>query len=138
MPAGAAECLAPFAVPDTWGESDPTEDTNGDKVWDTGEKWTYGDDAGDYYTQFSGADPPILTETGYGSSYRNGNGTGIVNDFGLPMILKVQDPNNTPVSGFFYPFCIGTYTGANDYRNAIQKLRQPGGAAQRAGPPGDG
>ena len=46
---GRAECLLPFAVPDIWAESDPTEDVNGDKVWNTGENWTFGDDVGDGY-----------------------------------------------------------------------------------------
>ena len=37
------------------------------------------------------------------------------------MILKMQDPNNTPgLPGFFFPFRIGTNSGANDYRNAIE------------------
>jgi hypothetical protein len=118
--AGAADCLAPFAVPDIWGEADTLSDVDGDRVWDTGETWVFDPSTGDTYVPFSGVYPPAATETGYGSAYRDGNGSGIVYDYGLPMILKVQDPLNAPVSGFFYPFRIGTNSGASDYRNAIE------------------
>jgi hypothetical protein len=122
--AGTANCLAPFAVPDIWGE--PTiggDDSDSDGIWDYNEGWTYGDDPGEMYNAFgSGVGP----ETGYGSSYRNGMPginpiIGTYNDdYGRPMILKVQDPQAAPTSGFFYPFRIGTNTGASDYRNAIE------------------
>jgi hypothetical protein len=123
MPAGAADCLAPFAVPDAWGEADPTEDVDADRVWDTGEQWTYGDDALDSYLVYTSNSPSGPVETGYGSAYRNtpwGGGSGIVDDYGRPMFLKMQDPANAPVSGFFYPFRIGTNSGASDYRFSIE------------------
>jgi hypothetical protein len=120
VPAGAADCLAPFAVPDIWAEADTLQDLDGDRVWDTGESWVFDPVTGDWYQPFVNNSPSGPAETGYGSAYRNGNGSGIVDDFGLPMTLKVQDPNNAPVSGFFYPFRIGTNTGAADYRNAIE------------------
>jgi hypothetical protein len=118
MPAGAAQCLAPFAVPDIWHDQD--DDLNGNKAWDQNEQWVYGDDPLDRYARFNHNPAAIPAETGYGSAYRDLNGSGITGDFGLPMRLKVQDPTNAPTSGFFYPFRIGTSTGANDYRNAIQ------------------
>lgn len=118
MPAGAAQCLAPFAVPDIWHDQD--DDTDGNRLWDGTEQWVYGDDPGDFYNRYNQNPAAIPPETGYGSAYRDGNGMGITADFGLPMRLKVQDPTNAPTSGFFYPFRIGTNTGANDYRNAIQ------------------
>jgi hypothetical protein len=118
MPAGAAQCLAPFAVPDIWHDAD--DDTISNRAWDDVEQWVYGDDPGDRYSRFDHNPAAIPAETGYGSGYRNGNGMGITDDFGLPMRLKVQDPATSPTSGFFYPFRIGTNTGANDYRDAIQ------------------
>ncbi|MGH7500906.1 MAG: pilus assembly protein TadG-related protein [Longimicrobiales bacterium] len=118
MPAGAAQCLAPFAIPDLWHDVD--DDTIANNAWDDAEQWVYGDDPGEYYKRYDGDPAAIPPETGYGSTYRNGNGMGITDDYGLPMRLKVQDPSTSPTSGFFYPFRIGTNTGANDYRDAIQ------------------
>lgn len=118
VPAGMAQCVAPWAVPDIWG--DGGDDTDGDRVWDPGEQWVFGDDTGDYYQPFNNNPLSVPAETGYGSAYRNANGSGITDDFGLPLVLKVQDPNNAPVSGFFYPFRIGTNQGASDYSNAIE------------------
>jgi hypothetical protein len=118
MPASAAKCVAPWAVPDIW--HDAGDDTDGDRVWDTGEQWNFGDDLGDYYQMYNNNPLANPAETGYGSAWRNGNGSGITNDFGMPMVLKVQDPNNAPTSGFFYPFRIGSNSGAQDYRDAIE------------------
>ncbi len=118
MPAGAAQCLAPFAIPDLWHDVD--DDTIANYAWDDAEQWVYGDDPGEYYKRYDGDPAAIPPETGYGSTYRNGNGMGITDDYGLSMRLKVQDPSTSPTSGFFYPFRIGTNTGANDYRDAIQ------------------
>jgi Putative Flp pilus-assembly TadE/G-like len=118
--AGTATCIAPFAVPDIWGEPLATnggDDANNNGLWDYNEAWTYGDDAGEVY---HGYGTGVIPETGYGSTYRNRLTPGIVNDLGRTLILKVQDPQTAPVSGFFYPFRIGSNTGANDYRNAIE------------------
>ncbi len=117
MPASAAQCVAPFAVPDLW--NDANEDLNGNRNWDMGEAWNYGNNPGDYYQRYNGPGVTIPPATGYGSGYRNGNGMGITDDYGLPLRLKVQDPRNAPVSGFFYPWRIGNNTGANDFRDSI-------------------
>ena len=117
MPAGAAQCLAPFAVPDAW--HDENGDADGDNYYDPNETWVYGDDPNDYYQRYQNNPASIPRETGYGSDYRDGNGMNITADFGMPMILKVQDPNNAPQSGFFYPFRIGSNQGAAPYRAAI-------------------
>jgi hypothetical protein len=125
-PAGSATCVLPFAVPDIWHETPAInggDDTDGNRIWDTGEQWAFGDDIGDSYVAYTSGGP---TETGYGSAWRNNLpiGTNIVNDYGRPMVLKVQDPTNSPVSGFFYPFRhVGTQ-GANDYRDAIEGCNQ--------------
>jgi len=118
-PAGTATCIAPFAVPDIWAETPGTsggDDTNGDHVWDLGEQWTFGDDAGDFYNAYHGG---ALPETGYGSSYRDNTPAGVMQDYGRPMVLKVQDPSNAPVSGFFYPFRYPGQQGANVYEDGI-------------------
>jgi hypothetical protein len=117
MPAGAAQCVAPFAVPDAWNDAD--DDTNNNKVWDGTEQWAYGDDPNDYYKPFNSNPAALPAETGYGSGFRNGQVSGITDDYGLPMRLKFQDPAQAPTSGFFYPFRIGSNTGANLYRSAI-------------------
>jgi Flp pilus assembly protein TadG len=37
--AGTAQCVKPFAVPDAWEET--TEDENGNRIWDEGERWQF-------------------------------------------------------------------------------------------------
>ena len=126
-PAGGADCVLPFAVPDMWAETSGInggDDTDGNRIWDNGEIWTFGDDTGEFYGQFQSGSPG---ETGYGSPYRNGQ-TGsapitlpVNGDYGRQMILKVQDPSNAPTSGFFYPFQVDPTQGggANAYRQSI-------------------
>jgi len=117
--ADKAQCVAPFAVPDMW--HDANSDADGDRFWDTGEQWAFGDDAGDFYVRYNNNPSSIPPETGLGSAYRNGNGNGYTDDYGMQVILKVQDPSNAPVSGFFYPFQIpaASTPGANYYRASI-------------------
>lgn len=117
MPAGAAQCVLPFAAPDMWYEAG--QDTDGDRVMDPNEAWEYGNDPGEYYQQFNNNPTAIPPETGYGSAWRNGNGSGIVNDYGTPMVLKIQNPQQGVYPGWYFPFQIGSSQGANDYRNSI-------------------
>jgi hypothetical protein len=117
--AGSATCIAPFAVPDMWGETAGTnggDDLDDDNIWDLGEQWVFGDDAGDIYSPYQSGNLP---ETGYGSPYRNNMPPGILGDYGRAMTLKLQDPANSPVSGFFYPFRYPGQTGASVYRDGI-------------------
>jgi len=121
--AGSAECVLPFAVPDMWAETPGAnggDDTDGNRIWDSGEIWSFGDDAADNYSPFASG---VVPETGYGSTWRNGYpvGSNVVNDYGRPMILKVQDPTAAPTSGFFYPFQVDPTAGggANAYRASI-------------------
>jgi hypothetical protein len=127
---GSAKCLKPFAVPDMW--QDANGDTNGDRVWDNNETWTYGDDPGDYYAPYSGPGG-LPTETGYGSSFRNGF-TPYTGDYGREIKIKVTDPNDisAPEPGIFLPWqipddssqgaCSGFGSGgggASEYRQNI-------------------
>lgn len=116
-PANGATCVAPWAVPDAW--ADTGDDTNGNREWDVGEDWEFGDDPGDYYERFNNNPLAVPAETGYGSDYRNGNGSGVTNDFGRQITLKVDNPQSTLAAGFFNPIRIGTNSGAADYRRAI-------------------
>jgi len=101
--AGAARCLKPFAVPDLW--NDANGDTNGNRVWDGNEQWTYGDSPGDSYTPFSGPGGSP-TETGYGSSWRDGFAPPSVGDYGRQIKIKVTDPQDVqaPSPGIFLPW----------------------------------
>jgi hypothetical protein len=88
-------------------------------MWDGLEHWEFDTGAGDQYRRYQNNPAATPAETGYGSAYRNGNGMGINYDYGLPMRVKFQDPGQAPIEGFFYPFRIGSNTGANTYRSAI-------------------
>ena len=63
--AGAAQCLKPFAIPDMWEET--SDDTNGNRIWDEGERWSFDPGNGDRYAPFSGTSSN-WDETGYGRS----------------------------------------------------------------------
>lgn len=104
--AGNARCLKPFAVPDMW--NDANGDTNGDRVWDNGESWTFGDDPGDFYSPYSGPGGSP-TETGYGSDFRNGYSP-YTGDFGRQIKIKVTNPQDVsaPSPGIFLPWRIPT------------------------------
>jgi len=130
--AGAARCLKPMAVPDIW--YDANGDANGNRIRDGNEVWTYGDDPGDYYEPYSGPGGSP-TETGYGSSWRNGYAPPAMGDYGRQIKIKVTDPNDieSPSPGIFLPWrlppdgseasCGGgggtTDAGAATYRNNI-------------------
>ncbi len=104
-PAGAATCLMPFTIPDAW------DDLDDDQSYDPGE----------YYE---------MSETGYGSDYRNGvpafngidpDGTTYVNDLGRPVTLKEGTPQDAIVSSWYFPWDVpamdgGPSTGAARYR----------------------
>jgi hypothetical protein len=87
---GTARCLKPFALPDMW--DDPAADVNGNRIWDEGEDWGYGDDGTDRYERFQPGDNDA---TGLGGGWRNGNGQNITDDYGRQTVLKYQG-NLTP------------------------------------------
>jgi hypothetical protein len=114
-PASAATCVLPWALPDMWEDAD--DDANGNNLWDPGETWDYGSDPSDSYVAF-GSGSVIPPETGYGSGYRNASG--VNNDYGRLLELKVQDdPSSPPTSSFVFPYRVGTGTPADLYRTAI-------------------
>jgi hypothetical protein len=129
---GAARCVKPFAVPDMWDENSAvrtggpyfeTGDTDSDLEWDSNEHWVFDDatspyNGTDYYEAY---DPNVAsgTQTGYGSPWRNGNGSGVVDDYGRPMIIKAQSPTAALGPGFFYPWRLPGLQGAQDYQDAI-------------------
>jgi len=108
MPAGAATCLKPFAVPDAWSDDD------GDGEYDDGELY----------------DPAV---TGYGSDFRNGvpsdngvdpAGTMYTKDFGRPIVLKEGTPQESIVPSWYFPWDVPQVdgqpaTGAARYRDNI-------------------
>lgn len=110
VPAGAATCLKPFAVPDLW------DDVDDNGRYDPGE--TY--------------DP---TTTGYGSDFRDGVpsnnqvdpvGTTYENDFGRPVVLKEGTPQEAIVPSWYFPWDVPQVdgqptTGASRYRWNISK-----------------
>jgi len=101
--AGTARCLKPFAVPDLW--HDANGDTNGNRVWDSNENWTYGDDPGDHYAPYSGPGGDPL-ETGYGSTWRDLASPGTPGDYGRQIKIKITDPQDVeaPSPGIFLPW----------------------------------
>lgn len=102
--AGTAKCLKPFAVPDIW--QDTNGDTNGNRVWDGSEQWTYGDDPGDHYAPFSGPGGNPANETGYGSTWRDLSSPGTPGDYGRQIKIKITNPQDVqaPSPGIFLPW----------------------------------
>jgi len=81
-------------------ETDPTQDVNGNFVWDEDEGWTYDPDQGDVYVA-AGAGEDGQTETGLGSAFRNETGAPRYSyDWGRRILLKPQFPGqaNRPES----------------------------------------
>jgi len=136
---GSARCVKPFAVPDIWQENSAmrsrgpyfeTGDTDGDKEWDWTEHWVFDDatspyNGTDYYEAY---DPNVAsgTQTGYGSPWRNGNGSSVVDDYGRLLVIKAQSPSGALGPGFFYPWRLPGLQGASDYFDAIVGCPVPG------------
>jgi Flp pilus assembly protein TadG len=121
---GIGKCVKPFAIPDLWFEA--TSDANGNRVWDTNEGWVYQPPT----DRFSPWNPDSslsaqALQTGYGSTWRNANGMGITNDYGMQITIKAQSPQDNLGPGFFYPWRMplaagGTSKGANDYKDLLE------------------
>jgi hypothetical protein len=99
--------VKPFAVPDMWQET--SDDVNGNRIWDDGERWKYDPEDGDRYAGYSG--PGGSTgETGYGGGWRNGQvdalGRLYHRDYGRRITLKVTRPQEAYVPSFFYPWVL--------------------------------
>ncbi len=100
-PASSGRCLRPFAVPDMW--NDANEDTDGNRIWDSTERWTYNPADGDFYRKWQDNPTAVPTPTGYGSEWRNPAPDSYTNDFGRPFRMRAQDLRGAPTDAFFYP-----------------------------------
>ena len=121
---GIGKCVKPFAIPDLWFEA--TSDANKNRVWDPGESWVYQPPTDRYsaWNPDSSLSAQAL-QTGYGSAWRNANGMGITNDYGMQITIKAQTPKDNLGPGFFYPWRMplaagGTSKGANDYKDLLE------------------
>lgn len=124
--AGAAQCLKPFAVPDMWGET--TDDLNGNRIWDAGERWRFDPDQGDRYVPYSGPGGGS-DETGYGSDWRNGHtdamGRTFASDYGRRITVKTTSPQETLMPSFFLPWVLPNDPNQSECGGA----RRPGGGS---------
>jgi hypothetical protein len=106
-PAGAAQCVKPFAVPDMWEEK--TQDLNQNRIWDEGERWRYEPENGDRYAPYTGPGGSP-DETGYGSGWRDGytdtQGRRYAGDYGRRITIKVTDPRDAYQPSFFLPWVL--------------------------------
>lgn len=105
--AGAAKCLKPFAVPDSWVD----HEGNGDP---------------ENYVRFEGDNNdggPGERATGYGSNFRDGDGR--LGDYGRQISLKPQNPRDESIMepSVFFPWRLpdddGNSAGASVYRSNI-------------------
>jgi Tfp pilus assembly protein PilX len=105
--AGATQCVKPFAIPDMWEET--TDDLNGNRTWDEGERWRYDPATGDRYVAYSGPGAGS-DETGYGSDWRDGytdlSGRTYAADYGRRITVKTTDPHQTIMPSFFLPWVL--------------------------------
>ena len=90
-----------------WHET--TQDVNGNRIWDEGERWRFEPEDGDRYLPYSGAGASP-NETGYGSSWRDGYTDGIgrtyASDYGRRITVKTTDPRQTMMPSFFLPWVL--------------------------------
>ena len=133
-PAGGANCVKPWAIPDLWDEQ-TGEDTNANRMWDVSpgngnggngngnggstESWDFDPTAGDRYQQWDRDNPDDLLATGLGSHWRYQAGSASQYDKGLQLTIKPQQPGISPVNPFFYVWRMPGSTGADDYRENI-------------------
>jgi hypothetical protein len=137
--AGAAQCVKPFAVPDMWEET--TDDANGNRIWDEGERWSYDPQNGDRYAGFSG---PASggSETGYGSGWRDGRidalGRRYDGDYGRRITIKVTDPKATFQPSFFLPWVLPEDSDQSECGSGLPGGGNPGGGQGGGGGGGGG
>ncbi len=117
---GTGKCVKPFAVPDIWNETSASQDVNSNKMWDTGEGWSY-QPPSDSYAPFNPDSNNLAVQSGYGSAWRDNNGQGVIGDYGRLVTIKAQRPGEAITSGFFYPWRMpmsdgDMASGAADYR----------------------
>ncbi len=115
--AGGANCVMPFGLSDTWSEATQAQDVNGDQVQDPEEAWSYDPDQNDYYKPF---DPNVVdpTQTGYGSSYRDGSG--LIADKGRLIVLKPQTGNSQRNGNFYNLWNFEEDNGARPIKDRIE------------------
>ena len=127
--AGTTNCVKPVAIADIWDNQNNSmtdggityvEDENDNGVWDyvdrntdgvidpgEMEPWTF--NTGDVY------DPP---STGYGTTFRNGLGSGDVNklrDYGRQLLLQALDARlDARVESYFHTWADNEYTRGTD------------------------
>ncbi|MGI9625729.1 MAG: pilus assembly protein TadG-related protein [Longimicrobiales bacterium] len=86
----ANQCVLPFSPPDIWDDVD-ADTVIANNLPDTGEEWDY-DETVDNYSAWDGS-PSGANGTGYGSTFRNGNGT--VGDIGMRLYIKGGPPGQS-------------------------------------------
>ena len=133
--AGAAQCLKPFAIPDMWHET--TDDLNGNRIWDEGERWRFDPSRGDRYSPYSGPGGGP-NETGYGSHWRDGQtdalGRSYSADYGRRITVKATDPHQTMMPSFFLPWVLPP----DARQSACGSTTRPGGGRGGSGGSGGG
>ncbi|MCL7937717.1 MAG: Tad domain-containing protein [marine benthic group bacterium] len=137
-PADVVGCLAPWALPDAW-EDDLTggapeefdyDDADKSKTPTSGDSFdnycpcTRDESTGDIVVDTSYEHIGLVCQdqtscTGYGSEFRNGDGSGHVNDVGRQLTLKPGNPNQAWSPGWFFAWRPTDDTGGNDYRTNI-------------------
>jgi hypothetical protein len=134
-PAGAAQCVKPFALPDMWDER--TQDLNNNRIWDEGERWSYDPATGDRYAPYTGPGSPP-DATGYGGSWRDGRtdaqGRTYEGDYGRRITVKVTDPRDAWVASFFLPWVLPP----DPNQAECGAERPPGNGGDDDGPGGPG
>ena len=103
------QCLTPWAIPDKWIDQ---HDDPHDGVWT----------ADDTFETVDGQGNPLSDADIYRTPDDPAGYTGFTypRDLGLPLTLKIGDPQEGAKSGFFFAIDIGTAgEGASAYRSAI-------------------
>jgi hypothetical protein len=130
---GIAKCVKPAAIPDMWnnapalaggggkngGTPSESEDLNGDHIWnyvDVNGNGMWDDGEAEPWDYDPGVDTYGPTTTGYGTTFRNGYGTGDwskTKDYGRQLILQTFSSKDNAVSSFYR-----TWAADNSMTNA--------------------
>jgi hypothetical protein len=107
-----SNCTKPVAIPDAWNNvSAGGEDLNGDHIWNfvdqpgggrTAGVWDEGETEPWLY---NGSDNYDSTTTGWGTDFRNSNGTGVnlrTKDYGRQIFIQSFSSKDNSVNSFYY------------------------------------
>jgi hypothetical protein len=124
-----SNCTKPIAIPDAWNNATAAgEDLNGDHIWNfvdqNGGSPGVWDEGETEPWQYNGSDTYDSTTTGWGTNYRNSNGTGLdlrTKDYGRQIFIQSFSSKDDAISSFYYSW--GNTTADNGASKLADRIR---------------